>query len=61
MGLKATFLTDLLFALFILTETSEPTPQRDINRQTTAYSRREADETAVVTKRPVSKQPRQQC
>ena len=35
-------------------------PQRGIDRQTTAYARREVDETAVVTKRPVSEQPRQQ-
>ena len=38
----------------------EPPPQRGINRQATAYSCREVNETAVVTKRPVSEQTRQQ-
>jgi len=39
---------------------SESPPNRGINRQTAAYACREIDETAVVTQRPVSEQPRQQ-
>ena len=45
---------------FTLAAPSESPPHRGINRQTTAYARREVDETAVVTKRPVSEQTRQQ-
>ena len=60
-GLETTFWPVLCSTLFTLAAPSEPSPQRGINRQTAAYSRREVDETAVVAKRPVSKQPRQQC
>jgi hypothetical protein len=46
--------------LFTLAAPSESPPRRSINRQTTAYARREVDETAVETNRPVSEQSRQQ-
>jgi len=47
-------------ATFTLAAPSEPPPHRGINRQTAAYARREVDETAVVTERPISEQTRQQ-
>ena len=45
---------------FTLAAPPEPPPHRGINWQTAAYARREVDETAVVTNRPVSEQTRQQ-